>query len=146
MHRTIYVMQQIPCRTARIRMAPRAAGRSGQSVDLAMRSPSGSGVAGCASAELAINAADVSASRVRSDHDVTDSSALLPIRFSFPEGAPACHLTGLSAVNGEQQGLLTGWNSINSTRVPSGSYKLACHLPSSPICGPSWRGLRRFSR
>lgn len=28
---------------------------------------------------------------------------------------------GLSAVKGEQHGFVTGWNSINSTRVPSGS-------------------------
>ena len=31
------------------------------------------------------------------------------------------HRVGLSAVNAEQQGLLTGWNSISSIRVPSGS-------------------------
>jgi hypothetical protein len=31
------------------------------------------------------------------------------------------HRFGLSAVNGEQHGLVTGWNSISSTRVPSGS-------------------------
>jgi len=28
---------------------------------------------------------------------------------------------GLSAVKDEQHGLVTGWNSINSMRVPSGS-------------------------
>ncbi len=31
------------------------------------------------------------------------------------------HSAGLSAVNAEQHGFITGWNSINSTRVPSGS-------------------------
>ena len=33
----------------------------------------------------------------------------------------APHSFGLSAVKSEQQGFITGWNSISSTRVPSGS-------------------------
>ena len=36
-------------------------------------------------------------------------------------GAAAPVRVGLSAVKAEQQGLVTGWNSISSTRVPSGS-------------------------
>src|SRR3954468_20720408 len=36
---------------------------------------------------------------------------------------------------GEQQGVSTGLNSINSDRVESGSKRLSCHLPSRPIFG-----------
>src|ERR1700685_3424034 len=43
---------------------------------------------------------------------------------------------GLDAVNSEQHGLPTGWNSMISARVPSGSKRLYCHLPSAPILGP----------
>src|SRR5689334_25269593 len=43
------------------------------------------------------------------------------------------HFAGLGRRNGEQHGLPAGWNSINSTRIPSGSYRLNCHLPSRPI-------------
>jgi len=46
------------------------------------------------------------------------------------------YLVGLDAVNSEQQGLPTGWNSMVSARVPSGSNRLYCHLASRPILGP----------
>ena len=42
-----------------------------------------------------------------------------PIRRSF--NVASTYPVGLSAVKGEQHGFVTGWNSISSTRVPSGS-------------------------
>src|SRR5579872_6551528 len=53
------------------------------------------------------------------------------------------YFVGLDAVNSEQQGLTAGWNSMVSARVPSGSNRLYCHLPSRPILGPLVRsGMR----
>src|SRR5262249_7068563 len=52
---------------------------------------------------------------------------------------------GSGAVKPEQQGFATALYSISSTRVPSGSYRFACHLPSRPMLGPSYRSGSRSS-
>ncbi len=65
------------------------------------------------------------------------AAAVITIPFSASEASRCsdrCYFAGLGRRNGEQHGLPEGWNSINSTRIPSGSYRLNCHLPSRPIC------------
>ena len=63
----------------------------------------------------------------------------IEVRTSGPaKGSDAAREQALE--NSEQQGFSTGLNSMNSTRVSSGSKRFNCHLPSRPNFGSSLSG------